>query len=70
MGLVYLLEDWIDLIPGSIFENRHLKIKPSFDWEPLVMVISAAAARTLGIWIFKELQMKMHRDRKAFVDRV
>ncbi|CAD8043524.1 unnamed protein product [Paramecium primaurelia] len=70
MGLVYLLEDWFVLIPGTAFQNKYLSIKKSFDWQPLIMVIGAAASHTLGIWMFKVLSMKMHQTQKAFIDRV
>ncbi|CAK55951.1 unnamed protein product (macronuclear) [Paramecium tetraurelia] len=56
--------------PGTAFQNKYLSVKKSFDWQPLVMVICAAASHTLGIWMFKVLSMKMHQTQKAFIDRV
>lgn len=56
MGLGYLLEDWIYFIHGASFDKRFLGINELFEWRPLVMVIAAAASRTLGIYIFKHIQ--------------
>ncbi|CAD8075188.1 unnamed protein product [Paramecium sonneborni] len=70
MGLGYLLEDWIFIVHGSSFEKRFLGINHSFQWKPLIMVIAAAASRTLGIQIFKKIQFQQLFENKGFVDKI
>lgn len=60
MGLVYLLEDWLKVTAGDRFVNKWLAVNKDFEWKPLIMVIAASAAKTLGIWLFKIMQMKKH----------
>ncbi|CAK79365.1 unnamed protein product (macronuclear) [Paramecium tetraurelia] len=70
MGLGYLLEDWIYFIHGASFDKRFLGINEKFEWKPLVMVIAAAASRTLGIQIFKHIQFQQLFKNKGLVDKI